>query len=651
MNNNKNNNPFAVGDERAGEKRFIKNERADWTEEVFINRENTSGNGGDFMSAGITSKKLSLVFVIILSILGILFARSAYLQIIRGGSFADLAEGNRIRIKNVTAERGILFDRDGKPLVENIASFYLYLIPSDLPRDDVERDQVIKSVAGLTDLSKENIKSKLEEVPDFSSQPITLKSNLSHSDAILLNIESMDLPGVEVGTGYLRHYLPLEQDDTHSASHFLGYEGKINEEELASDDSYLITDRVGKTGVEFTYEKYLRGTHGKKRVEIDARGQEKKTIAEIPAKPGNDMILSVDSELQSQSEKILRHYLEEYGKKRGTVIAMDPSNGEILSMVNLPSFNSNDFALGITSEKYNELVNDENKPLFNRAIKGEYASGSTFKPVVAAAALEEGIINKNTSFLSTGGLRIASLWWFPDWKAGGHGLTNVTKALAESVNTFFYIIGGGYEDFSGLGVEKITEYAQKFGLGEKLGIDIPGESKGFLPSKEWKENTKDEMWYIGDTYHYAIGQGDILVTPLQVLGWISTFANDGILYRPHLAKEIIDKDGQIIKKMEPEIINSNFISRENIDIIRQGLREGVLYGSSRRLQSLPVSSAGKTGTAQWHSEKPPHAWFAGFAPYENPEITIVVLIEEGEEGSGIALSVAKDIMNWYFTNR
>jgi len=246
-------------------------------------------------------------------------------------------------------------------------------------------------------------------------------------------------------------------------------------------------------------------------------------------------------------------------------------------------------------------------------------------------------------------LRIANLWWFPDWKAGGHGITNVEKALAESVNTFFYIIGGGYQDFAGLGVGKITEYAKKFGLGEKLGIDIPGESKGFLPSEEWKEEVKGEQWYIGDTYHYAIGQGDILVTPLQVVSWISTFANGGTLYKPHLVKEIDSSEGELLQSVEPKILNENFISQNNINIVRGGLRSAVLTGSARRLQDLPVSSAGKTGTAEWGTDKIPHAWFTAFAPYENAEIAIVVLVEEGVEGSGVSLSVANDILYWYFT--
>jgi len=270
--------------------------------------------------------------------------------------------------------------------------------------------------------------------------------------------------------------------------------------------------------------------------------------------------------------------------------------------------------------------------------------------VLAAAALEEGIINENTSFISTGGLRIGE-WFFPDWKVGGHGVTNVRKAIAESVNTFFYYIGGGYGDFVGLGIDRMVRYEKIFGLGKQTGIDIIGEAKGFLPTKDWKETIKGERWYVGDTYHAAIGQGDITVTPLQVANYTAVFANGGLLYRPHFIRQVLSSDDKIIRQVDHKPIKSNVVSSENIKIVREGMRQTVAAGSARSLASAPVAVAGKTGTAQWSSNKPNHAWFTGFAPYDKPQIVITILIEQGGEGSSVAVPIAREVLEWYFSNK
>ncbi len=326
---------------------------------------------------------------------------------------------------------------------------------------------------------------------------------------------------------------------------------------------------------------------------------------------------------------------------------LDPSTGEIISMVSLPDFDNNKFAQGISIEDYNNLIEDENMPLFNRSIKGEYPSGSTIKTIVAAGALEDGLITDKTGFMSTGGLLLYDRWFFPDWSAGGHGWTNVYRAISWSVNTFFYIIGGGYEDFEGLGVEGLKKYYNLFGLGERTGLDLLGEKSGLVPDPAWKMKYKNEQWYIGDTYHMAIGQGDVLVTPLQVANFTSVFANGGQLLKPHLVKEIISNDGTK-EFVDPTLIREKFISSENINIVRTGMRQAVTDGSAQYLANLAIPVAGKTGTAQWRSDKENHAWFTGFAPYNNPEVVITVLVEEGGEGSQVSVPITHDILNWYF---
>ncbi len=255
-----------------------------------------------------------------------------------------------------------------------------------------------------------------------------------------------------------------------------------------------------------------------------------------------------------------------------------------------------------------------------------------------------------TSYSSVGGIGI-NQFYFPDWKAGGHGWTNVYKAIAESVNTYFYIIGGGYQTFEGLGVERITSAARKYGLNTPLGIDLPSEASGFLPSKDWKEEVKKERWYIGDTYHYAIGQGDLLVTPLQMAAVISSFANGGTLYQPRLVTATLDKDLRVVDERAPVILEEQVADKEALAIVRTGLRQVVTIGSGKRLNEVSVAVSGKTGTAQWHSQKPPHAWFVGYAPSTNPTIAFSILVEEGEEGSAIPVTIAQDILNWWVSNR
>jgi len=440
-------------------------------------------------------------------------------------------------------------------------------------------------------------------------------------------------------------------------AHVLGYIGKINEQEIDihKDDGYNINSVIGKDGIEFFYESALKGKDGKQEMEVDAFGKTKKILNEVKAISGSNVFLSIDFDLQQKLTENLAVAIKNSGTKAGGVaIALDPQSGEILAMVSLPDFDNNFFSAGISQQAYDNYLVNQSRPLFNRAISGIYPPGSTFKPIVAIAALEEGLINEDKTFLSTGGVAVKS-WFFPDWKYGGHGRVNVISAIANSVNTFFYYIGGGYHDFIGLGVQKITDFARQFYLSKTLGIDLPGEAAGFLPSKDWKEKTKQESWYIGDTYHLAIGQGDILVTPLQVASYTAFFANGGTLYQPHLLKEIINADG--LKNEHNSINNQEYVlaknlaSDENIDIIRRALRATVTSGSAQSLQSLPVAVAGKTGTAQVGADKESHAWFTGFAPYDSPRIVITILLENGGEGSAVAVPVFKEVVEWYFNEK
>lgn len=602
-----------------------------------------------YLGVTVSHRKIRVLMGVIMVLIFCLCGRSAYLQVVQGDYYYALAEGNRIRITALPSLRGVIYDRSGNLLVKNESSFALGIVPMDLPRKQDERKPMIEELAALFEFDSTEALETLDEYPWNYNQPVIIKNDISYEEALRVYLNTVEYPAIKVTTDSRREYLATEKIP--SFSHILGYMGRINEQEFENlkNEDYLRGDKIGKTGLESSHERDLRGWYGKKKIEIDAFGLEKKIISEDERVDGQNIYLAIDSSLQNASEDILLDHLSQTGKSKGSIIILNPNNGEVLSMVSWPSYDNNLFATGISQEDYSKLLNDEDKPLYNRSVSGEYPSGSTFKLVVAAAALEEGIIKPFTTVMSTGGLQIGK-WFFPDWKAGGHGLTDVYKAIAQSVNSFFYYIGGGYEDFEGLGVNRLTEWAKRFGLGEVLNIDLTGERSGFLPSPEWKKKVKKERWYIGDTYHYAIGQGDILVTPLQVAMWTSVFANGGILYRPHVVYQFEDIDSGKLMDVEPEVINDQVVSRENIDIVRGGMRLAVVEGSARRLSGLPVSVAGKTGTAQWSSSREPHAWFTGFAPYENPEVVITVLVEEGGGGDEVAVPIAYDVLSWYFNN-
>ena len=574
----------------------------------------------------------------------IIFFKLLYLQILQGQYYLEVSEGNRIRIHSIGANRGLIYDRNNQVLADNTYNFVLEAIPVDLEKNKDNMDELLHEIQKITEQDFSELQEIVQSANSFSYQPIILKEGLTYEQAIQLKLLSGSYSGLVVGVGTKRLYTSSSYK---SLSHLMGYLGKINDAELLSyGDTYALNDSIGKNGLEIQYEKILKGSKGREQVEVDAFGRKKETIAYQEAVAGDNIVLSLDIEIQNALENAMAHGMDKLGKKKGSGIVMDPNKGEILALVSLPSFDNNIFSSGISSEEFEKLLNDPDRPLFHRAIQGTYPSGSTIKPVLALAALEEGVVSRYTSIFSQGGLRV-NQWFFPDWKAGGHGATNVTKALAQSVNTFFYMIGGGYENFEGLGLNRMLGYYKKAGIGSKLGIDIPGEAAGLLPGVEWKKEVKNERWYIGDTYHIAIGQGNLLVSPLHVASWTSMIANGGTLYKPFLMKKIFQIDGSVIKEVQPEILTESFGSDENIQTVKQGLRDAVTYGSAVRLADLPIEVAGKTGTAQWSSKNENHAWFTSFAPYKNPEIVVTILIEESGEGSAVAVPIAKEFYLWW----
>lgn len=598
------------------------------------------------------AKQRFLAFTIFALLITAIFAgRLWQLQISQGSTLRVAAEENRIRLKPIHASRGVLYDRNGALLLRNVPNLSLEMVPADLPAGDTLRAEA----TGIALLLREEPEAFLTEIEklladdvrryrSYTYKPRTVREHLSYDVAQQLLLRERDLPGFHVETTAMREYLAGA-----AFSQVLGYTGRVTEEEIQknSEHPYTPTDDVGKLGLERAYEQTLRGRDGTKQVEVDALGKELRVVASEPPVPGNDLTLSIDVGLQRQAQEALEASMAGHDATGGAAVAVDPRSGEILALATAPTFENNLFTAGLSREAYETLVQDERRPLFNRATGGQYPPGSTIKPLIASAALQEGVVTAATTILSTGGIGIGR-WFFPDWKAGGHGSTDVKKAIAQSVNTYFYTVGGGTETFTGLGVARIARYLGLFGLGSPTTIDFDTEAKGFVPSPAWKEQAKKERWYVGDTYHLAIGQGDVLVTPLQMAMATAAIANGGALYQPHLVRSVAAPGGEPAA-IGPTIRRQDFVAPEHLKAVREGMREAVISGSARALQSLPVPAAGKTGTAQFGTKKRTHAWFISFAPFENPEIAIAVILEGGGQGHEAALPVAKQMLQWYFS--
>lgn len=639
--------------------------RVNWVEESFY--PDGSLATADFISRGTSHLGSSLsrshrhwLSLGIAAILLSLFSRLVYLQLWSGEKYRALAASNSERVLPIPAERGLLFDRNGKQLVENIPSFSLFLTPTDLPRVPAARQEAIAKISDIAHVPVEEINDLISEYKAYRSDSIIVREDIDYDTALRLRVESSVVPGLILAQGSKRSYgYPARSavngatTTPRSLSHVIGYVGKLSSSDLQEKytSGYLPTDLIGKLGLEKEYETALRGVPGRRRLQVNSSGREQSVVAEVAPVAGKHLQLSLDSEAQAKLESIMNHYISASGQSgRGVGIVTEVKTGAIIALVSLPAFDNNDFSGGISSSTYRAYMADEKRPLFNRAIGGLYPSGSTIKPVFAAAALEEKIVTAQTSFESTGGLKIGQ-WFFPDWKAGGHGTTNVTKSLAWSVNTFYYYVGGGFGNFNGLGVERIVSYMRRFGMGRILGIDIPGEQSGFVPSRQWKEKIKKELWYIGDTYNLSIGQGDLLVTPLQIAAMTAAVANGGTLNQPHVVKELIDPVSGERTPVKADPVRTDLADPYTLAVVRQGMRECVQYGSCRQLSGLPFMVSGKTGTAQWNSAKPNHAWFTSFAPSEKPQISVTVLVEEGGEGSSISVPIANEFYTWWGHNR
>ena len=575
-----------------------------------------------------SEKILIITYTVIVAFL-LLVMRLWQLQILQGKEYRELSEANRLRIIAIPAPRGIIFDRNGIQLVKNSPYYYASLIPDEF---DIRK---VDSLSKVLNIPVEEILEKISKNGLSPFSPIRLKQGLSFTEVALIEARRSDFPGLIVEAEVSREYLYGDV-----GSHLIGYLGKLNPSQSKDPALKDIPPDtfIGQWGVELLFDKSLRGTLGKRVIEVDALGREIRLLQEKPPIKGKDITLSIDINLQEEAEKA-------FGEKAGALVAIKPDTGEILGMVSKPSFDPNLFAKGISYDKWIAITQDKKNPMLNRALQSQYPPGSVFKIVTAIAGLEEGVISPETRVDCRGGIDYGR-WHFGCWRKQGHGVVSLHRAIVESCDVFFYEVG------KRLGIDKIYDYATGLGLGRKTGIELGRERQGLIPNTNWKLENKKHPWYLGETFNAAIGQGYVAVTPLQLAVMTSTIANGGNLYKPTL-----------IKDAQPIISGKAKVRPETLEIIKKGL-SGVVNesgGTGWAAKSQIVSIAGKTGTAQVvaikrDSQSLPekfrdHAWFVAFAPVENPEIALSVFVEHGGHGGGAAAAIAKRAIEGYMNSK
>ncbi|MFH1423846.1 MAG: penicillin-binding protein 2 [Candidatus Nealsonbacteria bacterium] len=554
----------------------------------------------------------------------VLFGKTVELQIFKGEAMAQASEDNRYVIHLIQAQRGVIYDRNMTQLVFNKPSFDLICRPTDLPEDESVRQRIIKDIAKITG---QDYGALLERINISSLAELTVAENLDYKNLILFEARSHEFPGFEAKNNTVREYLsgPI-------FSHLIGYQRKTGQ----------------KLGLEEYYDDVLRSNPGELQVKRDVFGNPIDKEVVVHPSPGQSLVLYLDAGLQEKLSETLESIIKSVGSKSGAAVALDPKTGGVLAMVSLPNFDNNFFSQGMTQEEWESINSNSQNPLFNRVIAGEYPTGSTIKPLIASAALQEEIISPEKDIYCTGKITIPNPWVAnasstkDDWAV--HGATDLRKAIAQSCNVYFYTVGGGYGSQEGLGPTRIKKYLELFGWSKPTQIDLIGEKEGLIPGPDWKKEVKKENWWDGDTYNLSIGQGDILATPLQVASAFVAIANGGTLYQPQIVKEILNGE-----KFPPQVIRSNFISPENLQIVREGMRDGVIYGSSALLNSLPVQAASKTGTAQTWQNEVYHNWVTVFAPYDDPQIVLSIVVENVKGMQVASLPVAQEVLNWYFS--
>jgi penicillin-binding protein 2 len=580
----------------------------------------------------------------------LLFVRFFYLQVIQHSYYSTLAEANRISIVPIVPNRGIIVDRNGVLLATNYSAYTLEITPRKVENIDALIDE-LATVIEITPKDRRRFKKLVEESKSFESLP--LRTRLSDEEIARFAANRYRFPGVEINARLFRQYPQAEL-----FSHVVGHIGRINQREIEQlesdgiDANYRGTDYIGKVGLEQSYETHLHGTTGVEEVEVDAAGRAVRTLSRSAPVSGNNLVLNLDAKLQ---EVVYRAF----GDYRGALVAIDPATGGVLAFVSKPGFDPNLFVDGIDPQNWKELNESIDRPMVNRALAGTYPPGSTFKPYMALAALTYGKRRPEQAISDPGGFNFGG-HFFRDDKQGGHGMVDMYKSLVVSCDTYYYMLAND------LGIDNISNFMRQFGFGSRTGIDITGESAGILPSQEWKMKRFHQKWYAGETISVGIGQGYNAYTPLQLAQAIATIANDGVMYRPHIANYVEDIVTRKRTVVEPQPLRTINLNPEHLQFVKNALIGVNVEGTgARAFAGAPYVSAGKTGTAQVVAIKQgekyvesrvaerhrDHALFIAFAPADKPKIAVAVLVENAGFGARAAAPIARQVFDYYLLGK
>jgi penicillin-binding protein 2 len=594
---------------------------------------------------------VSVGFALVL--MSVLLLRFTYLQVMRHDYYQTLAENNRISIVPIVPNRGLILDRNGVEMAHNYSGYTLEITPSKVANIDATIEE-LGSLVTIAPKDKKRFKKLLGESHNLES--VMIRNRLSDEEVARFAAQQYRFPGVEIKARLLRDYPYADK-----ASHLIGYIGRINEtdvnqlEENELAANYRGSDYIGKTGLEQSYESELHGTTGMEQVEVDSAGRAVRLLSRTPPVSGNTLVLSIDAKLQEIAEQA-------FGNYRGALVAIDPSNGEVLALVSKPGYDPSLFIDGIDPQSWDELNNSPDHPLNNRALRGQYPSGSTIKPFMALAGLNYNIRNPSRTISDPGYFTLpGSSHQYRDWKKGGHGSVDLFKSIVVSCDTYYYGLA------TELGIDNIFSFLSRFGFGKKTGIDLEGETSGLLPSQEWKMKRYHQKWYAGDTVSVGIGQGYSLVTPMQLAYATATLANNGVGFKPHLVREIRSSRANENRLITMPAEVDMQLNPEHLDLVKRAMMAVTQPGGTAVAASLGASYhiAGKTGTAQVVGMKQgekydasklderhrDHAWFIAFAPAEQPKIALVVLAENGGHGGGTAAPIARKVMDYYLLGK
>lgn len=599
--------------------------------------------------------RLSVVGVFVFVCFALLFARFVWLQVVKHDDYAAQAEDNRISVVPVVPNRGLILDRNGVVLARNYSAYTLEVTPAKL---NAELDSVIDALAQLVEIQprdRKRFKRLLEESKNFESLPI--RTRLTDEEVARFTVQRYRFPGVEIQARLFRQY-PLGD----AAAHVIGYIGRISQRDAENIDemedaaNYHGTSYIGKDGLEKSYEKALHGVTGFEEVEVSAGGRAVRTLSRTAASPGNNLILSIDIELQ----KIIE---EAFGERRGALVAIEPASGDVLAYVSRPGFDPNLFVEGIDQQSWDGLNNSLDRPLLNRPLTGTYPPGSTYKPFMALAALELGKRTPETS-IADPGFFILGNHQFRDDKEGGHGRVDMYKSIVQSCDTYYYMLAND------MGVDAIHDFMKPFGFGQLTGIDLEHERSGLLPSTTWKRTSykkpAQQKWYAGETISLGIGQGYNAFTPLQLAYATAILANDGVVMKPHLVKAMENAQTRVRTLTVPKESYRIKLKQENIDVVKRAMvgvtKEGT---SSRVFGGAGYESAGKTGTAQvigigknekYDAKKigermRDHSLYTAFAPADKPRIALAIIVENGGFGAEAAAPIVRKALDYYLLGK